>query len=77
MVAFPDCCLAVEWAVTLQLALMHLPWPQDLLQYDVMSEVMDTEFSQVGEARSVGALHGELWGVVYLLVCFFNLQELL
>lgn len=43
MVAFPDCCLAVEWALTLQLALMAVPWPLELLQIDVTSEIFDPE----------------------------------
>ena len=45
MVAFPDCCLAVEWALTLQMALMAVPWPLELLQIDVTSEVFDPENS--------------------------------
>ena len=47
MVAFPNCCTALEWAITLQLALMELNWPEELQRMDVCSDVYDPDSSQV------------------------------
>ena len=47
MVAFSSCCLAMEWALTLQLALMALPWPQELLQLDCAAEILEHNTFQV------------------------------
>ena len=47
MVAFPDCCGALEWAMTLQLALMELNWPEELQRMDVCSDAYDPDSSQV------------------------------
>ena len=47
MVAFPDCCTALEWAITLQLALMELNWPEEVQRMDVCSDVYDPDSSQV------------------------------
>jgi len=48
MAAFPDCCRALEWAVTLQLALMELNWPQELQRIELSADAFDPETSQVG-----------------------------
>lgn len=39
MIAFPDCCQGMEWALTLQLALMEVHWSPELLAMDVGAEV--------------------------------------
>ena len=57
MVAFHDCCAAVEWDVTLQLALMAEPWPLELLQIDVSSEVFDPENSMQVPSLCTRPLH--------------------
>lgn len=41
MLAFEDACSAAEWALTLQLALMELPWPRELLALEMAAEVAD------------------------------------
>jgi hypothetical protein len=47
MVAFSDSCQTVEWAVTLQMALMEAVWPAELLCMDAASEVLDQDLQKV------------------------------
>lgn len=47
MVAFAEPCLAVEWAITLQMALMEVPWPADLGHMEAAADVWDHETKQV------------------------------
>ena len=47
MSAFVDNCSSVEWALTLQLALLSLPWPHELLQLELAAEVVDPETDEV------------------------------
>ncbi|GAX81538.1 hypothetical protein CEUSTIGMA_g8966.t1 [Chlamydomonas eustigma] len=61
MVAFNDSCQAVEWAVTLQMALMETAWPSELLYMDAASEVLDQDLQKVllrGLRCRVGVFRG-------------------
>ncbi len=55
MAAFPDACAAVEWSVTLQLALVAMAWPYELASQEQTCEVVDTD----GETVSAGLGAGE------------------
>eukprot|EP00798_Chlamydomonas_sp_ICE-L_P026803 gene26803-4397_t len=43
MLAFLQASSAVEWALTLQLALLELPWAEELVSLEMMAEVMDPD----------------------------------
>lgn len=64
MTAFPDPCTAIEWALTLQLALLQLPWHEELLAMDQAAEVFDPSDENAnsvllrGLRSRVGVFHG-------------------
>ena len=64
MTAFPDPCMAIEWALTLQLALLQLPWNEELLSMDQAAEVFDPSDARAnslllrGLRSRVGVFHG-------------------
>jgi hypothetical protein len=60
MAAFADSCSAVEWALTLQLALMALPWAPDLVTatLECAAEVLDVPTGQVGSGFRVQKVQG-------------------
>ncbi len=48
MLAFDTPSTALEWALTLQLALLHVPWPQEVLScHELMGEVWDPQSHKV------------------------------
>lgn len=64
MTAFSDACAAVEWALTLQLALMHVAWARELMAcHELAAEVWDEESHRVifrGFRSRVGIYSGSI-----------------
>jgi hypothetical protein len=58
MLTFADPCKAMEWALTMQLALMHVSWSRELLERfkDVAGEVWDDDNQLVCIAQMISML---------------------
>lgn len=61
MAAFTDSCNAIEWALTLQLALMNMAWSQDLLALGMAGEVLDPDTQEVGGLQTAKRQRSQPW----------------
>ena len=55
MVAFGSAAAALEWALALQLALLHVPWPQLLLECQAAGAVQGGAGEAAGQQAKVSA----------------------